>query len=79
LVANSSGPALASSPTQWETRVRHHCDKSYLARKMDRDPAADHPAMFAAGPTGARFYGAARRASRPAAQTASESAAPIDA
>jgi len=49
----------------WETRVRcHRCEKSYLAREMDRDPSAGHQAICAACATGGRFYGAARQEAR---------------
>jgi purine-cytosine permease-like protein len=46
----------------WEARIRcHACDKSYVAREMDRDPAAGHQAICAACATGARFHAAAHR------------------
>jgi purine-cytosine permease-like protein len=46
----------------WETRVRcHGCDKSYLAREMDRDPTAGYQAICAACATGPAFQRAARR------------------
>ena len=46
----------------WEARVRCHvCEKSYVAREMDRDPKADHQAICAACATGRAFYAAARR------------------
>ena len=46
----------------WETRIRcHRCDKYYVAREMDRDPAGEHLAICAACATGAHFYAAARR------------------
>jgi purine-cytosine permease-like protein len=49
----------------WEARVRcHRCDKSYLAREMDRDPTAGQQAICAACATGAAFYAAARREAR---------------
>jgi purine-cytosine permease-like protein len=45
----------------WQARVQcHRCEKSYLAREMDRDPSAGHRAICAACATGAHFYGAAR-------------------
>lgn len=46
----------------WEARVRcHRCEKSYLAREMDRDPTASQQAICAACATGPAFYTAARR------------------
>jgi purine-cytosine permease-like protein len=46
----------------WEARIRcHACDKSYVAREMDRDPAADHQAICAACATGRAFHSAAHR------------------
>jgi hypothetical protein len=46
----------------WEARIRcHSCDKSYVAREMDRDPAAGHQAICAACATGAHFHAAAHR------------------
>jgi purine-cytosine permease-like protein len=51
----------------WEARVRcHSCDKSYLAREMDRDPSHGHQAICAACSTGAAFYIAARNEARAA-------------
>jgi purine-cytosine permease-like protein len=56
----------------WEARVRcHRCDKSYVAREMDRDPASGHKPICAACGTGPQFYSAARREAR-AAQDASD-------
>ena len=45
-----------------EARVRcHACDRSYLAREMDRDPSAGHQAICAeCGSTSGPFYHAAR-------------------
>jgi len=45
-----------------EARVRcHSCDKSYLAREMDRDPSAGQQAICAeCGSTSGPFYHAAR-------------------
>jgi len=66
-----SGDPLTEVADPWETRVRcHHCDKSYLAREMDRDPSAEHQAICAACATGAKFYGAARHESRQASDQA---------
>jgi purine-cytosine permease-like protein len=49
----------------WEARVRcHRCDKSYVAREMDRDPTAGQQAICAACATGTAFYAAALRESR---------------
>lgn len=49
----------------WEERVRcHACDRSYLAREMDRDPAAGHEPICAACATGGAFERAARREAR---------------
>jgi purine-cytosine permease-like protein len=49
----------------WEARVRcHRCEKSYLAREMDRDPTAGQQAICAACATGTAFYAAARREAR---------------
>jgi hypothetical protein len=63
------GDPISEVADPWETRVRcHHCDKSYLAREMDRDPAAEHQAICAACATGRRFYGAARREAKQAAR-----------
>jgi purine-cytosine permease-like protein len=46
----------------WEARIRcHSCDKSYVAREMDRDPTAGHQAICAACATGAAFHAAAHR------------------
>jgi len=46
----------------WEARVRCHvCEKSYVAREMDRDPTAEHKAICAACATGPAFYAAARQ------------------
>jgi purine-cytosine permease-like protein len=53
-------PAL-EVPDAWEARVQcHRCEKSYLAREMDRDPSAGHQAICAACATGPAFYSAAR-------------------
>ena len=47
---------------QWEARIRcHACDKSYVAREMDRDPAAGHQAICASCATGRAFHSAAHR------------------
>lgn len=52
-------PALEVDP--WQARVQcHRCEKSYLAREMDRDPSAGHQAICAACATGTSFYSAAR-------------------
>jgi purine-cytosine permease-like protein len=52
-------------PDAWEARVRcHRCEKSYLAREMDRDPTAGQQAICAACATGTAFYAAARREAR---------------
>jgi purine-cytosine permease-like protein len=57
-----------------EARVRcHSCDRSYLAREMDRDPTAGHQAVCAECATGAAFYQAARAEAR---QMAAETSAP---
>ncbi|MCW3004321.1 MAG: permease for cytosine/purine uracil thiamine allantoin family protein [Conexibacter sp.] len=49
----------------WEDRVRcHACDKSYLAREMDRDPTHGHDAVCAGCATGPAFYAAAYREAR---------------
>jgi purine-cytosine permease-like protein len=46
----------------WEARIRcHSCEKSYVAREMDRDPSAGHLAICAACATGAAFHTAAHR------------------
>ena len=46
----------------WGARVRCHvCDKSYVAREMDRDPSAGHQAICAACATGRAFHAAAHR------------------
>jgi hypothetical protein len=59
------GDPLGEVADPWETRVRcHSCEKSYLAREMDRDPSAGHEAICAACATGARFYSAARDEAR---------------
>jgi hypothetical protein len=56
---------IAEVDDPWEARVRcHSCDKFYLAREMDRDPAGEHRPICAACATGAQFYAAARRESR---------------
>jgi hypothetical protein len=56
---------IAEVDDPWEARVRcHRCDKFYLAREMDRDPAGEHRPICAACATGAQFYAAARRESR---------------
>lgn len=49
----------------WEDRVRcHDCDRSYLAREMDRDPSAGHEPICAACATGGPFERAARTEAR---------------
>lgn len=49
----------------WEERIRcHACDRSYLAREMDRDPAAGHAPICAACATGGSFERAARAEAR---------------
>lgn len=63
-MARPNDPAL-EVPDAWEARVRcHRCEKSYLAREMDRDPTAGQKAICAACATGTAFYSAARRESR---------------
>jgi Permease for cytosine/purines, uracil, thiamine, allantoin len=63
-MARPNDPALEVEDP-WEARVRcHRCDKSYLAREMDRDPTAGQQAICAACATGASFYAAARREAR---------------
>jgi purine-cytosine permease-like protein len=48
----------------WQSRIScHQCERSYLAREMDRDPSAGHQAICAACATSATFYGAARKES----------------
>jgi len=52
---------IAEVDDPWEARVLcHRCEKSYLAREMDRDPSADHQAICAACAAGGSFYTAAR-------------------
>lgn len=49
----------------WEERIRcHGCERSYLAREMDRDPAAGHAAICASCATGGPFERAARAEAR---------------
>jgi hypothetical protein len=61
---------MAEVDDPWEARIRcHACDKRYLAREMDRDPAHDHKPICAACATGAHFYAAARRESRQTPQS----------
>jgi purine-cytosine permease-like protein len=56
---------LAEVEDPWEDRVRcYACDKSYLAREMDRDPSHGHEAVCAACASGPAFYSAAFRESR---------------
>jgi purine-cytosine permease-like protein len=56
---------IAEVDDPWEARVRcHRCEKSYLAREMDRDPSANHQAICAACAAGRSFYAAARREAR---------------
>lgn len=53
---------IAEIDDPWEDRIRcHACDKSYVAREMDRDPAAGHQAICSACGTGAAFHAAAHR------------------
>jgi purine-cytosine permease-like protein len=60
-MARPNDPALEVDDP-WEARVRcHRCEKSYLAREMDRDPTAGQQAICAACATGTAFYAAARR------------------
>jgi purine-cytosine permease-like protein len=62
----------------WDARVRcHRCDKSYLAREMDRDPSAEHRAICAACATGTSFYVAARREALDAKAPAPPAAEPV--
>jgi purine-cytosine permease-like protein len=63
-MARPNDPALEVEDP-WEARVRcHRCEKSYLAREMDRDPTAGQQAICAACATGTAFYAAARREAR---------------
>lgn len=56
-----------------EARVRcHACDRSYIAREMDRDPTAGHQAICAECATSPAFY----RASREEAEQAPAPAEP---
>lgn len=49
----------------WQDRVEcHACERSYLAREMDRDPAHGHEAICAACATGVAFTAAAVREAR---------------
>lgn len=49
----------------WEDRVRcHACERSYLAREMDRDPSHGHEAICSACATGVAFTAAAVREAR---------------
>jgi purine-cytosine permease-like protein len=60
-MARPNDPALEVDDP-WEARVRcHRCEKSYLAREMDRDPTAGQQPICAACATGTAFYAAARR------------------
>jgi purine-cytosine permease-like protein len=70
---------IAEVDDPWEARVRcHHCDKHYLAREMDRDPAGDHQAICASCATGAHFYRAARHEAQTRKQTiATEEPSPV--
>jgi len=74
-MARPNDPALEVDDP-WEARVRcHRCEKSYLAREMDRDPTAGQQPICAACATGTAFYAAARREAH---QTAAEPAvAPV--
>jgi purine-cytosine permease-like protein len=57
-----AGDPLDEVDSPWDDRVRcHACDKSYLAREMDRDPTAGHKAICAACATGPAFYRAAHQ------------------
>ena len=42
----------------------HACDRSYIAREMDRDPSADHQAICAACASTPARYKAARAEAR---------------
>lgn len=56
---------ISEVPDAWEARIRcHECDRSYVAREMDRDPSAGQQAICAACATSAKFYGAARDEAR---------------
>jgi purine-cytosine permease-like protein len=59
----------------WEDRIRcGACDKSYIAREMDRDPAHGHEAVCASCATGPGFYAAAYREARERRQPLDEPA-----
>jgi hypothetical protein len=61
---------IAEVDDAWEARVRcHHCEKHYLAREMDRDPAEGHQPICASCATGAHFYLAARQEAESAQQS----------
>lgn len=70
-MARPNDPALEVADAA-EARIRcHQCERSYLAREMDRDPSAGHQAICAACATSATFYSAARREAREATGTRS--------
>jgi hypothetical protein len=55
----------------WEDRVRcHSCDRSYLAREMDRDPTANHQAICSVCASDLSFVRAAAAESRAGAAEA---------
>ena len=58
----------------WQVRVLcHRCERSFLAREMDRDPTSGHQAICAECATGQHFFNAARQeASTGLAETTAE-------